>query len=321
MLTPMALVLGLVLARPAAAQAPPQTPAAGPVQPASALAQPAAEPAQGPDTSASPQTAATLEGAGAPALPAGEEVDPAALFRAATDALAGDRPTEAIAKLEALGDRGINDPVLSYDRGLAYAARIRAGAEQPGDLGRAAHGFEEARELSHDRALIADASMALAAVRAEVARRRARAGDPIELEHGVSLGRSIVKLLPENVWAMLAAACALTLACGIAFRAKATQRRLKVAATTTSSVAGGLLLVTSLILYSARDGRRHVREAVVIAANTRMLDDKHVVLAAAAALPEGARVQLLDESGDFAHVVAGRAEGWLPSGSVLPMAK
>ena len=155
---------------------------------------------------------------------ASEDTEPTALFRAATDALAGDRPAEAIAKLEALGDRGIVDPVVSYDRGLAYAGRVRAGAEQPGDLGRAAHGFEEARELSRDRALVADATTGLAAVRAEVAKRRSRAGDPIEFEHGVSLGRSIVKLLPENVWAVLAAVCSLALAVGIVLRSRAESR-------------------------------------------------------------------------------------------------
>jgi hypothetical protein len=252
---------------------------------------------------------------------AAEDTDPKALFQAATDALAGDRPALAIAKLEALGDRGVVDPVVSYDRGLAYAARIRAGAEQPGDLGRAAHGFEEARELSHDAALVTDATTALAAVRAEVAKRRSRAGDPIELEHGVSLGRSIVKLLPENVWGILAALCSLALTVGILLRARAEARRLKVAGTTTSAIAGGLLLMLVFILQSARDIRLHVREAVVIAPSTRLLDDKHVALLSVAPLPEGARVQLLDEGADFAHVVAGRAVGWLPSGAVLPMAK
>lgn len=252
---------------------------------------------------------------------AAEDTDPKALFQAATDALAGDRPALAIAKLEALGDRGVVDPVVSYDRGLAYAARIRAGAEQPGDLGRAAHGFEEARELSHDAALVADATTALAAVRAEVAKRRSRAGDPIELEHGVSLGRSIVKLLPENAWAVLAAVCALALTAGILVRARATVHRLKVAGTTTSAIAGGLLLVLVFILQSARDIRLHVREAVVIAPSTRLLDDKHVALLTVAPLPEGARVQLLDEGADFAHVIAGHATGWLPSSAVLPMAK
>ncbi len=36
-----------------------------------------------------------------------EDADPAALFRAANGALGGDRPGEAIAKLEALADRGV----------------------------------------------------------------------------------------------------------------------------------------------------------------------------------------------------------------------
>lgn len=250
-----------------------------------------------------------------------EDTNPKALFQAATDALTGDRPALAIAKLEALGNRGVIDPVVSYDRGLAYAGRVRAGAEQPGDLGRAAHGFEEARELSHDAALVADATTALAAVRAEVAKRRSRGGDPIELEHGVSLGRSVVKLLPENVWAILALICSLALTVGIVLRARAQVRRLKVAGTTTCAVAGGLLLTLALVVQSARDIRLNVREAVVIAPATRLLDEKHVALLSVAPLPEGARVQLLDEGSDFAHVVAGRAVGWLPSGAVLPMAK
>jgi len=255
------------------------------------------------------------------ALP--DELDPAALFRAATNALAADRPAEAIARLEALGDRGIVDPVVSYDRGLAYAGRVRSGpgSEQPGDLGRAAHGFEEARELSRDSALVADATTALAAVRAEVARRRSRAGDPIELDGGVSLGRSIVRLLPENVWAVLSVVFSAALAIGIVVRARAKLKRLQVAGTTTCAVAGGLLVVSAVILSSARDVRRHVREAVIIAPSTRLLDAKHVAFVSVAPLPEGARVQLLDEGADFAHVVAGRTEGWLPSSTLLPMAK
>lgn len=284
-----------------------------------ASAQPDVDPGEGAKPSGEARADATAD----PKAPTRDELDPTALFRAATDALAGDRPAEAIARLEALGDRGIVDPVVSYDRGLAYAGRVRAGpgAEQPGDLGRAAHGFEEARELSHDSALVADATAALAAVRAEVARRRSRAGDPIELESGVSLGRSIVKLLPENVWAVLAAIFSAGLAAGIVLRARARLKRLKVAGTTTCAVAGGLLVLTAFVLHSARDARLHVREAVLVAPNTRLLDDKHVAIVTVAPLPEGARVQLLDEGSDFAHVVVGHAVGWLPSGALLPMAK
>jgi hypothetical protein len=253
--------------------------------------------------------------------PPKEETDPGALFRTATEALASDRPGDAIARFEALGDRGVIDAVVSYDRGLAYAARVRAGSEQPGDLGRAVHGFEEARALSEDRALVADASSALTAVRAEIARRKSRGGDPIELDTGVALGRSIVELMPENVWAALAALCSLALSIGIVVRARAEVRRAKVAGTTTASVAGGLLLLTSLILHSARDARLHLREAIVIAPTVRLLDDKRVAMTEVAPIPEGARVQLLDEGGDFARVTVGRVSGVLPSSALVPLAK
>src|SRR5689334_11264504 len=65
-----------------------------------------------------------------------EDQDPATIFREANDALAGERPSDAITKLESLGDKGVVDAVASFDRGLAYARRVRAGAtvEQPGDL-------------------------------------------------------------------------------------------------------------------------------------------------------------------------------------------
>jgi len=84
------------------------------------------------------------------------------MFGKATDALAGGKPGDAIALFEALADRGVVDENVSFDRGLAYAARVRIGAEQPGDLGRAAHGFEEARALTTDKALERDAFSALA---------------------------------------------------------------------------------------------------------------------------------------------------------------
>jgi hypothetical protein len=249
------------------------------------------------------------------------ELDPPALFRAATDALKSHRPADAIANFEALADRGVADPVASYNRGLAYAERVRFGPEQPGDLGRAAHGFEEARELSHDARLQADASSALTQIRAEVARRRSRAGDPVELDSGIPLGRSIVKLLPENAWAVLAMLASAALAVGIVVRGRARARRLAVAGSTTCAVAGGLLVLLAVSLSSARDTRRFTREAIVVAPSTRLLDEKHVALVSVAPLAEGARVQLLEDNGEFTRVATGRANGFLLSSTLAPMAK
>lgn len=250
-----------------------------------------------------------------------EEADPAALFRGATEALDAGRPGEAIAKLEALGDHGIVDAVVSFDRGLAYAARVRAGSEEPGDLGRAAHGFEEARELTHNPALAKEATSALATIRSEVARRRSRAGDPIEIEQGYSLGRSIVDLLPENAWAVIAAVMALALSAAIVGRRNVEGARAKVAATTSGALAGLFLVTTAVLAWAARDARLHLREGVIVAPKARLLDVRHLAVDGTPPLPEGARARILDESSGFSHVVIGSATGYLPSSSVLPIAK
>ena len=74
------------------------------------------------------------------------------IFTAGLQALDDGRPGDAIADFEALGDRGVVDPVVSFNRALAYAARVRGGNALPGDLGRTALGLEEARALKIGRA-------------------------------------------------------------------------------------------------------------------------------------------------------------------------
>ena len=266
-------------------------------------------------------TAFVLLALTAPARGDDEPQDPAALFKQATEALASERPNEAIAKLEALNDRGVTDPVVSFDRGLAYAARVRAGAEQPGDLGRAAHGFEEAKELTHDAQLGKDAQSALAAVRSEIARRRARAGDPVQIEHGFSLGRAIVEVLPENAWAGLAALVALVLTVAILLRRLAVQPRAKVAATTTGAIAGLLLVLGAGLTYAARDARRNLREGILVVSNARLLDAKHLPREGAEPLPEGLRVRIVEEDGGYSRIAFAGGEGVIPTSSVLPLAR
>ncbi len=52
---------------------------------------------------------------------------PEALAQKAVAALRGGHPAEAIADFESLADRGVVDANMSYDRGLAYAERVRVG--------------------------------------------------------------------------------------------------------------------------------------------------------------------------------------------------
>lgn len=251
--------------------------------------------------------------------PAGDPTE--TLFQSGVEALSAGRPADAISAFEALGDHGVVDPVVSFDRGLSYALRVRAGGETSGDLGRAVHGFEEARALSNDARLKEASEHALTELRAELARRRAHAGESAELDEGASLGRSLVRLLPENVWALFALAASLALAFGIVLRAKAAAPRTKVAGGTTCAVAAIVLVAATIAAAAARNERRNLREGIVVVDGTRLLDARHVVQNEARPIPEGTRVRLLDDGGEFTEIAAGNAAGYVPSTNVLPLAK
>jgi hypothetical protein len=257
---------------------------------------------------------------GPSAAPASDDMSDDGLFSAATLALREGRPSDAIADLESLGDRGVVDPAVSLDRGLAYAERIRAGGEQPGDLGRAAQGFEEARDLATDKGLADDASRGLSLVRAEVARRRAHAGEPAALEQGASLGRTIVHLVPEEAWAVAAAALSGLLALGLFVRRFAGGRRARIGGTLASSAAAPLLALAALAAAFARDDRLHLREGVIVAASARPSDERGVVRPGASTLPEAARVQIVETKPGWVRVRWGALDAWVPSQAVRPLA-
>jgi hypothetical protein len=249
---------------------------------------------------------------------AGDET--ATIFAAGLKALSDDRPGDAIADFEALGDRGVVDPVVSFDRGLAYAERVRGHSALPGDLGRAAHGFEEARALTHDPALARDAAKALAEIRAEVARRRALAGEPVEVDPGVSLGRAIVALAPEDAWGVLAGTASLLLAVSLFVRWLSVARRVRIAAAIAIAVSAPALIGGALLVLAARDERLHLREGVIVSESARLSDERHITLPGAAPLPEAARVTLEEAGSGWARVRFGAQRGFVPSPTVRPLA-
>lgn len=237
--------------------------------------------------------------------------------------LAAGKPTEAIAELESLADLGHIDATLSFDRGLAYALRVRSGAGIEGDLGRAIHGFVEARELSANERTRAEATTAITALRSEVAKRRSRAGEPANIEEGVSLGRNVTRLLPESGWyfAAIGFSLAFTLALFLRRRAEARGgegRQLGVVLGLAALPA--CLLMTGLGL-SARAERRELREGIVVQAGVRPFDARHIARSGAASLPEGGRVRLFESEGGYVRFQRGDLEGFLPSSAVAPLAR
>jgi hypothetical protein len=246
---------------------------------------------------------------------------PAAMFAGGAQALRDGRASDAIAAFEALADRGTVDPAASYDRGLAYAMRVRIGAEVPGDLGRAAQGFEEARDLTHDSKLEDAASRALTVVRSEVARRRTRAGEPVEVDAGRSLARTVSSLLAENSWCLLAAVCSAILAIGLFVRRIARKRRLRVGGGVAAGLASPLLLLAVAMALAARHERRAVEEAVVVTSGTRPSDERGIVAPGATPLPEGARVEVVYWRESRARIRFGALDAWVPTTALRDLAR
>jgi len=255
------------------------------------------------------------------AAPAHAEEDTGTLFAAAVKALRDGRAGDAIDGLEALADRGVVDPVASLDRGLAYAMRVRIGAEVPGDLGRAVHGFEEARDLSQDPGLVEDALRALGLVRSEVAKRRARAGDPAAVDPGRSLGRALAGLLLEDTWAILASVASAALSLGLFVRWLARARRVRVTGGVTAGVAAPVLAAALAMTLAARHDRATLREAIVVVPSARPADDRGITMAGATPLPEGARVEVVEVRGAWSRVRFGTIDAWVSSGTLRELAR
>lgn len=256
------------------------------------------------------------------AAPARADEKTDALFRDGVASLEAGRPTQAIANFEALADQGVTDPVASYDRGLAYAMRVRLDAEVAGDLGRAAHGFEEARALTDDPTLARDAKVALALLRTEVARRRAKAGEPIEVDPGVPVFRAASSLMSEDTWLALAMFASVVFAAGAFARARSSERRVRVSGVVAASIATLVLASSATLGALARKDRLHLREAVVVAPSARSCDEHGVAILGAAALPEAARVELLSElDGAFTHVRFAKADTWVPTSTLREITK
>jgi hypothetical protein len=247
--------------------------------------------------------------------------DDAALFASGTRALADGRAADAIGAFEALADRGVVDPVASYDRALAYAARVRLGADVQGDLGKAAQGFEEAIELTRDTHLAEDAALGLTAVRSEIARRRARAGEPVVVDPARSLGRAVGGLLSEDAWGLLALIASLVIGAGLFVRRLARTPRTRVAGGTAAGVATPVLVAAAVMTLAVRSDRLNLHEAVVVTAGARPTDERGLSVPGGTPLPEGARVEVLETRGSVSRVRFGTVEAWVASVALREIAR
>lgn len=236
-----------------------------------------------------------------------------ALFERATSALERNKLAQALQDFETLADQGPPHPDVSYNRGLAYAARARSPSAVPGDLGRAAAAFEEARRLApRDR----EAERALELVRAEVTRRRSKL-DKKDAVVRPSLDRVVARWVSPGGWGLLAIASSTTFAVGLVLRQRAQKTWHVVGA-----VAAPLSLLLSLLLVPmavfARHLAEHSRPAVVVVPETVLEDDDGKPIDSPP-LPEATLVELGARKNDRVAARWGSYEGWLPATHLRPL--
>ena len=252
---------------------------------------------------------ATIGGA-PPARAEDAPATPEAIFQSGAEALKKGEHGKAIDAFEALADRGFQNPDASYDRGIAYVLRVRAGADRPGDLGRAAAAFEETLLLRPDDH---EADVALDRVRAELTRRRARKSRS-SMDARPTLDRLVVGLASEQTWGLAAFFASLLFAVGLVLRRQPTGR---------AHVAGSVLAPTALVallaLVPLTLGARHLRRTArpgVIVVDEVYLTDEDGKSRGGDPIPEAAAVEASERRGGLVQVRWGAFSGWIPLGSV-----
>jgi len=235
-------------------------------------------------------------------------------FERAVTALAAKQHSAAILELEALADAGVLHPDVSYNRGLAYALRVKTSEAEPGDLGRAAAAFEEAVRLSPtDR----DAERALDLVRAEVARRRSRQ-DKNDVIVRPSLDRVVIALLSPTTWSICAIAASLAFAVGLLMRWRKSGW-LHITGAVLAPLALFAVLVLGPIAFFARSHAATRKPGVIVLPEASLEADQGNS-SDAPAIPEATLVELGERKGDEVLVRWGSYEGWLPARAVRVIA-
>jgi hypothetical protein len=244
------------------------------------------------------------------ALPA-HALAPDREYQAALDALAKGADNDAIDRLELLADQGVISADASLARAAAYLARADGPSAQPGDLGRAAAALSEALLL---RPGDAQAERGLEAVQAEIARRHSKQRESVVVRP--RLGRALVALLTEQVWAALAVLSSLAVALGVVTRRLGKTPLARLTGLVAIGVGALLMLGFGAGAYAAEQFRVTSRPAVIVVPEARLTNETGRPLpfkrgADTTTVPEGATVYVREQREGRCLVEWGSTDGWL----------
>jgi len=175
--------------------------------------------------------------------------------------------------------------------------------------------------LSSDPKLVADAESALAMVRSEVGKRKAREGVTVDVEQHASPWRTLTRSLGENTWTAIAIAASFALGASLFIRWLARGSRARAGAAIGIAVSVPVMILTAALARSARHDRLYLREGIIVSPAARPSDSHGVVLPQATPLPEAARVEIVEENGAWTEFRWGSLEAWVPAQTLRPLAK
>jgi hypothetical protein len=188
------------------------------------------------------------------------------LTRSAEDLKLG-RPSEAIRTLEAVADRGVYHPDLSYNRALGYLDRAKTPASQPGDLGQAAAGFAEVLEFRPDDA---EAERGLLQAQLLVAKDQSRADTSSE-SHSLGLVERVLLRTRPLALLVIAGIGAVCACAGLLLRLAARENT-RSAGAIFALVGVSLLLPAAGLHFSRHALFSGARVAVVVAKKAQIVD-------------------------------------------------
>jgi hypothetical protein len=209
-------------------------------------------------------------------------------------------------------------PDASYNRAVAYLGRAESSAARPGDLGRAAAALAETLSLRRGDA---EAEAALSAVRAEIARRRAReSGESVAVRPAPL--RAAADFVSEDSWNWIAIFGSALLTFGLVLLGVRRTVPARLTAAVAMSVGAMTLGLGGSLGVLAHHYRTTSTPAVVVAPEARLLDESGVPVAdsaKASTISEGASVFILNERGRLAFVEWGELKGWVLRSQLRPI--
>lgn len=233
-----------------------------------------------------------------------------ALRESASD-LSESRPREAIRRLEALADQGLHHPDLSFNRGLAYAARASTATGEVGDLGHAAAAFAETLQ---QRPSDAQAEAGLRQVQIRVARRKASDKSSAENDSLGMIEKTFYALSPLWLfWLALTGSAGASVGLILRFSGRETWR---LTGLITLGIGAFVLVSASSLFFFRQSLFVDARVGVVIAPEAGLVDEGGSRLKGELPLRESTVVHLGPERHGLAPLVGLGQKRWIRLGQV-----